>query len=189
MNTPTASLLASLALLTPTLAHAGAAIGVDLELGAPIAPGMRYGASVGARVGYRFDLGPVWVQPEVGGAFMSFQASPEVYGVDMPRLFGGARLGLGVSRVVQPALYGQGGIGWQGVRGHGPLGSVGLALDIAIVPHFTFGAQVAYNALAKSELHGTTAIQPLGGSTVLPTLGVLPSIQWISAGLHGGFTF
>ena len=188
--------LAALLLLAPTPAHAAAHAAVDFDLGAPIGQRyFRYGTALGARFGWRFDLGPVWLQPEAGASFVTFKeaAISHMSGqpLDLPRLVGGARLGLGPRRLVQPAFYAHAGIGWRENVARGPAADLGLALDLAPVPHFTVGAQLGYNVLSATlPRHPGTVIMTPGGPVTIPAPTPAPSaIQWISAGIHGGFTF
>ena len=194
--TAIAPLLTLAALLAPTPALAGAHAGVDFDLSAPIGQrSLRYGTALGARFGWRFDLGPVWLQPETGVSFVTFKESTLSHMIgqplDVPRLVAGARLGLGPRRVVQPALYAHGGLGWRENVARGPAADVGLALDLALVPHFTLGAQLGYNVLvAALPQHPATVIMTAGGPvTIKPPTTPPSAIQWISAGIHGGFTF
>ena len=175
-------------LLAPALAHAGVTTGVDFDLGAPLGAHLvDYSASLGARVGYRFDLGPVWIQPEAGASFTSFKEGPMSVGLDVPRILGGARFGLGLSRVVQPAVFGHGGVGWYSNEVAGPAGAAGLAIDFALVPRFSFGAQVSYNILTAQER--SMSLVTTGTGSLPVTMTTPLSIQWIAAGVHGGFTF
>ena len=176
-------------LLAPTLAHAAVTTAVDFDLGAPTLstrklPG--YAAALGARVGYRFDLGPVWIQPEGGASYTSFKDLPMTAGLDVPRFIAGARLGLALSPLVQPSLYGHGGVGWFGHAAPGGTGTVGLAIDVMPARHFSFGAQVGYSGLAT----GPIAPGPCTPEPHLPCPAPMSSsIQWIAAGVHGGFAF
>ena len=189
-----AALLALAALLSPSPAHAAATMAVDFDLAAPLhQPSLRYAVGLGARFGWRFDLGPLFLQPELGASLLSFKQAP-TEGVtasssDVPRLLGGARLGLARTGVVQPFLFGHGGLGWAANVARGPTADVGLGLDVALVPHFTFGAQLAYNTLSVSSQPHTVVIMTAVGpvSTTSPALSA--SLQWISAGIHGGLTF
>jgi hypothetical protein len=69
--------LLPLALLTlPAHADPGGRVAVDLDLGAPIGIDARsFAIGAAARLGWRFDLGPVWLQPEVGGGYVAFVGS------------------------------------------------------------------------------------------------------------------
>jgi hypothetical protein len=172
-------------LAAPSPARAGAHVGVDFDLGAPLHSELRLATGLGARGGYRFDLGPVWLQPEAGACLVHFdgdgRGGPPL---DVPRFLGGVRLGFVFARIVQPALYTHGGIGWYGSQASGATADLGLAVEVAPVRHFTFGAQLAYNVV-DAGLRPGAMIQPWR----LPVPGDWLAVQWISAGVHGGFTF
>lgn len=175
-------LCAALTLLS-TPALAGGHIGVDFDAGAPIHGVSGVATGLGARLGWRFDLGPVWLQPEAGGSFVTMTPVKDGYPLYVPRFLWGARLGLAVSRVVQPSVFGHGGVGWRGNEARGPAADVGLALDLALVPHFSFGAHLAYNFVGTDH-----TIAPDYGMMMDPSL-TFDAIAWLSAGVHGGFTF
>ena len=189
---PSAFLAASL--LTPAPALAGAHAAVDFDLGAPLGQQRaRYAAGLGARLGWRFDLGPVWLQPEAAASFVTFKEAV-IQGTigaptDIPRVLGGARLGLALTGVVQPVLFGHAGIGWDDNLARGPAGDVGLALDVALVPHFTFGVQAAYNLLAIALQQHVSTVVTSSGPVTVSSPSSPSTLQWISAGIHGGFTF
>lgn len=117
-------------------------IGADgyaaIPFGASQNPSVGYG--VDGRLGYRLSLGPIFLQPEIQGGFVSFD--PTLF----TRFGGGARVGLG--GIVQPSLYAHAGYGTanQGVSG-GFRMDAGLALDIRVVPFLSFGAHVGYDML------------------------------------------
>jgi hypothetical protein len=174
-------------LLAPALADAVVTTAVDFDAGGSI-PTSRslsgYSTSLGAQVGYRFDLGPVWIQPEVGGSFTGFHTT--YADLDVPRIVGGARLGVPFARLLQVAVYAHGGVGWYGTAARGGTGTVGLALDVTPVRHFSVGAHVGYSGLLTGPIS-------LGACVPVPpipcTAPASSSIQWIAAGVHGGFVF
>lgn len=182
-------------LLAPSPARAGGRVAADFDLGAPVKPvylALGTGVGLSVRGGWRFDLGPVWLQPEAVASFVTFDRTPDQYdrlpsrspGSDtysVPRLLAGARFGVGLGWIVQPALYAHAGIGWREHISNGPAADVGLALDFEPVPHLTLGAQVAYNVVVAPGLAPSGFPGSQGAS--------LPPIQWISAGMHAGFTF
>ena len=126
--------LAALALATsPARAQApapapprelGAHLDADLDLGVPmgyVESRLSFGA--GGRLGWRFDLGPVWLQPEAGGHYTVFTRwSPDLPCDDCKhrltehpvRVLGGLRLGGAglIAGVIEPALFGHAGYGW-----------------------------------------------------------------------------
>ena len=166
---------------TTTPARAGAYAAADLDVGMPLhATAATYGLGAGGRLGWRFNVGPAWIAPEVGGHYLAFLGTSGIY-TDQPndqvaRVFGGARFGL--AGPVQPSFYGHVGAGWLGAHAVGPALDVGFALDLALVPHFTFGAQLGYDVALI--WHGTD-----------PTFGAFPPyvVRWINAGLHAGVAF
>jgi hypothetical protein len=87
--------LAFAAVLTSSgAAHAGPYIGVDLDLGTAFQDHVDFSYGLGGRFGYKlyFSGAPVWLQPEVGGHFMSFGSGTQ-FG-HAGAFFGGARFGL-----------------------------------------------------------------------------------------------
>jgi hypothetical protein len=169
--------------LLPTPALAGGHIGVDFDAGAPIHGVDGVATGLGARLGWRFDLGPVWLQPETGGSFVTVTRVKDGYPMYVPRFLWGGRLGLSVSRVVQPSVFGHGGVGWRVNEARGPAADVGVALDLTLVPHFSFGAHLAYNFVGADHTIG-----PNYAMMMIPSL-TREAIAWLSAGVHGGFTF
>lgn len=162
---------------------------VDLDLGASMRRGVTIGA--GARFGWRFDFGPVWLQPEVAGHYTHLPryecplCEPRPTSIHAARILGGVRLGGSglISKAIEPAIFGHAGYGWlkfahAGQPGDtaGPAFDVGFALDVKIVRHFRFGAHAAYNV-----------IKPLYPSEYLG-FRVL-SEKWINFGLHADAAF
>jgi hypothetical protein len=191
-----AGLVVAALLLASSPARAGGRIGVDFDLGAPVKPVylvLSNGVGLSVRGGWRFDLGPVWLQPEAGASFVTFDRTPDKYDrlpsggpahsdtYSVPRLLAGARFGVGLGWIVQPALFTHVGIGWREHVSSGPAADVGLAFDVERVPHFTFGAQLAYNVVVAPGLAPSGFPGSHGEG--------LPPIQWLSAGLHAGFSF
>ena len=129
------------------------------------------------RFGWRFDFGPVWLQPEAGGSYTSFlnAAATDPSGIGalhVVRVLGGARLGGSglISGVIEPALFGHAGYGWLSSRVKGTALDVGFALDVKIVRHFSFGVQGAYNVVAYEAAY----------------IGSSPAFKWVSYGVHAG---
>lgn len=169
---------------TPARAELGGRVDADVDLGATA--GDRFTAGIGARFGWRFDVGPVWLQPEVGGHYTAItpigcdgcRRSTFPSTKDAARFLGGVRLGGSglISGVIEPSIFGHAGYGWLlsfESELTGPAFDVGFALDVKVVRYFRFGAHGAYNVLA-------------------PTSGVdgpIPAEKWISVGLHLGVAF
>lgn len=176
-------LLPATLLLAPTAARAagGGHVDADLDLGAPMETGT-FAVGAGGRLGWRFDLGPVWLQPEAGGYYTSFlnvrptDALPSGASTHAVRALGGARLGGAglISGVIEPALFGHAGYGWISSQVKGPAFDVGFALDLQLVRHLSFGLQGAYNVVADQ-------IDYIGGGT--------SALKWISYGVHAGASF
>ncbi len=105
-------------------AEAGLALGADMNVGVTTtSAAAEFGGGVTARLGYRVDLGPLWVMPEVGGGYTRFGE-----GMTPTRVFGGGRVGLGT--VVQPGVFGHMGYGWGSPTLGGPTMDMGAALDL-----------------------------------------------------------
>jgi hypothetical protein len=166
---------------TPARATGGGHIDADLDLGAPMATGT-FALGAGGRLGWRFDLGHVWLQPEAGGHYTSFlnvgptETSTSGASLHAVRVLGGARLGGAglISGVVEPALFGHAGYGWISSQVKGPAFDVGFALDLKLATHLSLGVQGAYNVVADQ-------IDYLGGGT--------SALKWISYGVHVGASF
>ena len=63
---------AALVLVSPAArAEVGGHVDADLDLGAPM-EGRNFALGGGGRFGWRFDFGPVWLQPEAGGSYVGF---------------------------------------------------------------------------------------------------------------------
>lgn len=177
-------LVAAAVLATGAVAHAGPYAGADLDIGVPLhATDAAYGLGAGGRLGWRFDLGDAWIAPEVGGHYLAFQAGTGGASIGasdtqehVARVFGGARFGL--AGRVQPAFYGHLGAGWLAAHSVGPAFDVGMALDLALVPHFTFGAQLGYNVVALWH-----SADPSSSATP-PHV-----VRWINLGLHAGVAY
>jgi hypothetical protein len=159
-------------------ASAGPYAAVDLDVGAPLYfTDASYALGAGGRLGWRFDVGPAWIAPEVGAGYAGFMDSHPILGVHhVARVFGGARFGL--PGRVQPSFYGHLGAGWLDAQQVGPAFDVGLALDLALVPRFNFGAHVGYDVVAV-----------WAGAD--PVTGPIPPyvVRWIDVGLHASVAF
>jgi hypothetical protein len=186
-----------------TLAHSltaraevGGQVAVDLDLGAPLGTlgTERFLIGGGGRFGWRFDLGPVWLQPEAAGGYVRFigETCPScVANEHAIRALGGARIGGSglVSRVIEPAIFGHAGYGWVRLRTYdldgraveddlkGPAFDVGVALDVRAVRWFRFGAHATYNVVVAHLDLGPKA------------QASWPDVKWIGFGLHAGAAF
>jgi hypothetical protein len=167
-------------------AEVGGHVDADLDLGAPM-EGRNFALGGGGRFGWRFDFGPVWLQPEAGGSYVGFlcldcsDAAATIGAKHAARVLGGARIGGAglISKVIEPALFGHAGYGWISSQDKGPAFDVGFALDVNAVRYFRFGAHGAYNVIAS----GREVSTGLGYSQTTP------AVKWISFGLHLGVAF
>jgi hypothetical protein len=147
-------------------ARAGVFLGAEFDGGAGFGmpPHTTIGPGFLATFGYRFGLGPVFLQPEIQGGYSVFP------GADTPphvaRVLGGARFGLG--GLVQPQLFAHVGGGFTGAPGSGPAIDGGIALAFKLIPVFSFGVQGAYNVVLDT-----------GNATM----------KWLSFGVHVGLEF
>ena len=105
-----AATLALAALANPTPAHAGPCVSADLDLGTSVkrdsvysgpytgptaGPSPLYIVGFRLRAGWRLDLGPVGLLPELGGGYDRERiAAPSDPGVGLPRAFGVVAFGL-----------------------------------------------------------------------------------------------
>jgi len=174
----------------PAHAEVGGQVAADLDLGGTMdARPLAVGA--GGRFGWRFDLGPIWLQPEALGGYTAFLGevcdSCILIHQRAVRALGGLRIGGSglVSGVIEPAIFGHGGYGWAwtGIGFptdplKGPAFDVGAAFDVKVVRYFRFGAHGAYNAVLANR--GGPTYQGGGG---------FPAVKWLSFGLHAGVTF
>jgi len=147
-------------------ARAGVFLGAEFDGGAgfDMPPNTSIGPGFLATLGYRFGLGPVFLQPEIQGGYSVFpgaEAPPHV-----ARILGGARFGLG--GLVQPQVFAHAGGGFTGAPGTGPAFDGGIGLAFKLVPIFSFGVQGAYNVVLDT-----------GDATM----------KWLSFGVHVGLEF
>ena len=191
--------LALAALLAAPTAQAGPGFDLDLSLGPNLGGGAYTGTTIAyavtGRAGWRFDLGPVWIQPEAGGDYTAIRDGGfvDVTGADtttlstfeIARALFGVRVGGRIARVVEPALYAHGAVAWfLGHRGVGPAVDAGIAIDLALVPRFRFGIHSAYNY--------ATFFVPTCSAGFLcddPFTPGRPHFDWITYGVHAGMGF
>jgi hypothetical protein len=180
---------------TPARADVGARVDADLELGGPIGFEARsFAVGAGGRLGWRFDLGPLWLQPEVGGSYVAFLGNVDFAnhlvtytGKHVTRVTGGLRLGGAglIARVLEPALFGHAGYGWADGEytdlpmRKGPAFDVGLAIDLKLVRHLSLGVQGAYNVVTFPPPPYYLDLDASRSA----------SVQWVSFGVHVGASF
>jgi hypothetical protein len=156
-------------------------LGFDLEGAIPINVNNTDSTSVKGGGGFKLRIGDqirvgrgVRLTPELGYAYDHMFANDvagDQYNWDINRVFGGVRLSFG--RWVVPVFYAHLAYGWRGtsdpnVQSVGGLGfDVGGALDIRVIPHFSFGVHIEYS---------TIDAQP-----------VVP--EWVALGLHADIIF
>jgi hypothetical protein len=174
-----ASLALCAVLSTATPARAGGTFDVDFNLATDVGQEtMLYG--VAGRAGWRFDVGPVWIQPEAGGEYVAVPCCLAGLGtqIHVARVFGGARLGAAdrIGGVVEPSLFGHAGYGWLAASLNGPAFDVGFALDVRLVQFFRFGVQGAYNLVTVPPSYLSEVMSPY-------------AFQWVSFGVHAGVSF
>ena len=154
-------------LVTAREARAGVFIGAEFDGAAGL--GLRQGTSLGygflGELGYRIGLGPVFLQPEAAGSYMTFPGG--VTSTHAARVLGGARFGLAM--MVQPAIFAHAGAGFLGSSLDGPALDAGVSLGFKLVPIFSFGVQGAYN--------------------VVMLLGAGDTTKWVSFGVHAAVEF
>ncbi len=186
-------------LLAAPAAHAGPGFDVDLGMGPHLGGGADIGSatiaySVTGRAGWRFAVGPIWIQPEAGGEYTAIRdggyagytgsgVPPAAGSFQIARVLAGARIGALVGRVVEPALYAHGAVAWLlGQQGIGPAVDAGVAIDLKLVPRLRFGIHSAYN-------HASFSVPcPVGFSCAgVPVIG--PSFDWLTYGVHAGMGF
>jgi hypothetical protein len=192
--------LALAAFLSAPAAHAGPGFDVDLSMGPHLGAGTDYTGTtiayaVAGRAGWRFDLGPFWIQPEAGGEYTAIRdtgfvdvtgaATSTVTSFQIARALFGVRIGGRIARVVEPALYAHGAVAFLlGQQGVGPAVDAGIALDLALVPRFRFGIHSAYNYatfFVPTCTEGILCDEP-------PTSG-RPHVDWLTYGVHAGMGF
>jgi hypothetical protein len=162
-------LLAFAAVFTPSKkAHAEPVISIDLDLGTAFRRQVDFSYGLGGRFGYKFHfpLTSFFLQPEVGGHYMSFGSDNALgYYDHAGTVNGGLRLGFG--HIVQPFGFAHLGLGFVGDSRLGPAADIGGGLDFQITRVFSLGAQAAYNSVSITD-YGDAA-------------------KWVSFGLNFGF--
>lgn len=162
-------------LAAPREARAGLFLGGEFNAASPLgAPtGYQNGYGFVGTLGYRIGLGPVFLQPEAEGSYLTFPfeqgAGPATHAT---RVLGGGRFGLGA--LVQPTVFGHTGVGWLGEGVNGRAFDVGFALGFKLIPYLRFGGQIAYNVITiqnDPRTMGTTAW------------------KWLSYGANAGIEF
>jgi hypothetical protein len=233
MNRPRTSAALALAapLSTSSAAHAGPTVATDLDLGTSVGQGITaytrssspptgpvasfpalYVVGFRVRAGWRFDVGPVWLLPEIGGGYdvERFHEGAGVQGYALPRAFGGGRAGVSVplapSLRFEPGVYGHTGYARYWLTGgpdDGLANDVGLSLDLRFLRYFIVGAQVGYDVVTVWQSPPTSSLTtpPMSGMCSMSAFGMcaasaMPSSasggstatadKWVSYGIHAG---
>jgi hypothetical protein len=233
-----AALTLAATLSTTRSAHAGPTVAADLDLGTSVGQGVNayvrglnpsggsisppaalYVTGLRLRAGWRFDVGPVWILPEVGGGYdvERFQDGPSGGGHPLPRAFGGARAGVSLPLAplvrFEPGIYGHAGYAryWlTAAPDNGLASDVGLALDLHLFRYLIVGAQVGYDVVTLWQplptsgpttppMSGTCPMTAFGTCTTSPTSTSTPAPisggsvaladRWVSYGIHAGVLF
>lgn len=150
-------LVAAFVLAASREARAGVTIGAEYNAGQQIDGPSNAKSAFGfvGGLGYRFNLGPIFLQPEVQGSYMTFPTTADTH-VPLWRALGGGRFGLG--GMFQPSLYGHAGVGWRGadVGNHGKALDCGFMMAFKLIPVLIFGGQIGYNVASLDGARGTT---------------------------------
>jgi hypothetical protein len=194
-----APLAVAAVLATASTAHAGPTVSADLDLGTSVKHDSVYsgplvGPTVGpsplyivgfrVRAGWRFDLGPIWLLPELGGGYDHERfAAPGDPGVSLPRAFGGLRGGVSLPVApalrLEPAVFGH--LGWAWYVTDAPMdglaADVGAALDLRFLQRFIVGVHLGYDVVTTKP---TVAGPPPSSKQVTLADG------WVAYGLHAG---
>jgi hypothetical protein len=213
---PTLAAALALAVVTATpQAHAGPTISADLDLGTSIHHDIANPYGLGSlsprasplyvlgfrvRAGWRFDLGPVWLLPEIGGGYdierYVSDAGTTQQTPHLPRVFGGGRVGLSLSLGpglrFEPGLYGHAGFAQYQADYNGSAFDTGLSLDLRVLKFLIVGAQVGYDVVTvwhpwsdQPNPVGTGS----GGIMMMPGGSTALADKWVSYGLHAGVLF
>lgn len=167
-------LASSVVLLASSEASAGVTVHLEQDFAVITNGGSDIGFGLSGRVGYRVDLGPLWLAPELGGGYLSFGDIGR-YSLHPSRMYGGGRVGLG--GFLQPQLYAHAGYGWMGGLGdvsfRGAMFEVGVALDVQLLPIFGIGTHLGY--ASNDNINGGDVAQE--------------AFNWVNFGVHAGLTF
>jgi hypothetical protein len=198
-------LLLALTALPTASAHAGPTVSADLDLGTStkstpgeeVPPSPLYIAGFLVRAGWRFDVAPVWLLPEIGAGyaverFATISGGPSL-NANLARFFAGGRIGwsgpLQPDLHLEPSIYGHVGGGWYSGYYNQATGyacDVGLSLDLRIRRHFIVGAQVGYDVVTVPPVPAAPA-PPLAG--YIPMASPAVADPWVSYGIHAGWLF
>jgi hypothetical protein len=219
------------ALSTSAAAQAGPTLAADLDLGTSVGQGTTartnsapytgpvaslpalYLVGFRLRAGWRFDVGPVWILPEIGGGYdvERMHEGSGIQGYPLPRAFAGGRAGvsLPIAPLVrfEPGIYGHVGYARYWLTGgpdNGLANDVGLSLDLRIFRYLIVGAQVGYDVVTlwqPQPTSGSSPPPPMSGCSAFGMCGTVPATpigtvgsvaltdKWVSYGVHAGVLF
>ncbi len=200
------------ATLFTTPAHAGPTLGADLDLGTSTYtlshPSNTLGGEdprrsalydVGFRIraGWRFDLGPFFIVPEVGfGYDVERYTSNDIQFVTndtLIRVLGGARAGWSFPLLpalrFEPAIYGHLGYA-RNIHAdtNGLANDVGLALDLRFFKLLTVGAHLGYDVVTQ-WIPGAACPAPSPSFLCEPNPGRTAGDGWLAYGVQAGVIF
>ncbi|MDI3282869.1 hypothetical protein [Polyangium sp. 15x6] len=154
----------------PSTARAGLSLNADMNVGVVTSGGGPVGdvgSGIGGRIGYRANLGPFAITPELGGSYLRLNA------VETPmRGVAGARLSL--RGVVQPSIFAHYGIAIVQRDVRGPTYDLGGAVDFS-ASIVRVGVHAGYVAVQSTFDRGVVS--------------VYTPLEWVELGLHAGLGF
>ncbi|HVK69062.1 MAG TPA: hypothetical protein VM694_31610 [Polyangium sp.] len=154
----------------PSTARAGISVGADMNVGVVTSGGGPLGdvgSGIGGRIGYRANLGPFAITPEIGGSYLRLNS------VETPmRGVVGGRLAL--RGVVQPSIFAHYGLALVQRDVRGPTYDLGGAVDFSA-------------SIVRVGVHaGYVAVQ---GTLDRGVYSVYTPLEWVELGLHAGLGF
>jgi hypothetical protein len=141
---------ASILLASP--AYAKTMVSGDFDYGASAGSNIGTGWGFGIRLGQRFHVPLIALDPEIGFTYHAFNDTPS------PTMYRGiAGLRLGVLEVLRPGVYGHVGVGRIDFD-HRPDAShtaftydLGLFLDLSVIPYLDLGLHAGYDGIASGD--------------------------------------
>jgi hypothetical protein len=141
---------ASIMLASP--AHAKTMVSGDFDYTASAGSNIGTGWGFGVRLGQRFHVPLIALDPEIGFTYHGFNDAPS------PTMYRGiAGLRLGVLEILRPGVYGHVGVGRIDFD-QTPDAShtaftydVGLFLDLSVIPYLDLGLHAGYDGIASGD--------------------------------------
>ena len=149
-------------------AEASTVIGGDLDYAGPISTGATSGWGFGFRLGQRFHVPLIAIDPELGFTYHSFTdtTSPHSY-----RGLAGLRLGIGeIFRVGPFAHLGVGHLSLSGTPDHSRTAftyDVGLFLDFTVLPLLDIGIHGSYDQIVAADAGPAFQFATVGANVAL----------------------